>query len=287
MISVIIPLYNKELSVKKALESVINQRFKNIEILVVNDGSTDNSVNVVKDFKDKRIRLVEKENGGVSSARNLGINEARYNWIAFLDADDFWFEDHLFKASEIINKHDNVNVISSGFAKAKKNGTIIKKFHVNKSGLYDFFVVSLEIGFATHSSSIFFNKNKFHDLYFDEKLTKGEDTRFWENLGKKDKFYFISDVTALYIEDAENKAIYKHHDLDFTHIYTLDTDSIENESQKKYYKRLISNTIFLIVRKEEKLNDILKIYIKHFRFLGVIGPFNFIFHVFKNKILKK
>ena len=90
MFSVIIPLYNKEKSVSSTLQSVLNQTFKKFEVIVVDDGSTDGSYDVVKQFKDERIRLIQKENGGVSSARNRGIQETKYDHVAFLDADDVW-----------------------------------------------------------------------------------------------------------------------------------------------------------------------------------------------------
>jgi len=90
MFSVVIPLYNKERSVKNTIESVLNQTFQDFEVIVVNDGSTDNSLEVVKSFNDERIRIINQKNSGVSSARNRGIKEAKYEWIAFLDADDLW-----------------------------------------------------------------------------------------------------------------------------------------------------------------------------------------------------
>jgi glycosyltransferase involved in cell wall biosynthesis len=83
MFSVIIPLYNKELSISNTIQSVLDQTFQNFEIVIVNDGSTDNSVKEVEKFDDKRIRLIHQENKGVSAARNRGIEEAKYEWIAF------------------------------------------------------------------------------------------------------------------------------------------------------------------------------------------------------------
>lgn len=87
-ISVIIPLYNKEESIKKTINSVINQTFSDFEIIVVNDGSTDNSVDRVMECYDDRIIIVHKTNGGVSSARNLGIKSAKTKLLFFLDGDD-------------------------------------------------------------------------------------------------------------------------------------------------------------------------------------------------------
>lgn len=88
MISVIIPLYNKEAYIKECLESVLNQTNQDFELIVVDDSSKDKSVAIVKSIRDSRIRLISRENGGPSAARNTGIIEAKGEWIVFLDADD-------------------------------------------------------------------------------------------------------------------------------------------------------------------------------------------------------
>lgn len=88
MFSVIIPLYNKECLIKKSIDSILSQNYKDFEIVVVDDGSKDDSAIYVKQYDDPRIKYYYKENGGVSSARNYGINKAIGEWIIFLDADD-------------------------------------------------------------------------------------------------------------------------------------------------------------------------------------------------------
>lgn len=88
MISVIIPVYNKVTCIKKTIQSVLNQSYKNIEVLCVDDGSTDGTIEVIRSFEDSRIKLFSKKNGGVSSARNYGIEHATGEWFFFLDADD-------------------------------------------------------------------------------------------------------------------------------------------------------------------------------------------------------
>ena len=89
-ISVIVPFYNSEKYLKRCLDSLVRQTFKDIEIIMVNDGSTDNGLNVVKSYmSDERIRLIEKENGGQASARNLGLYEATGEYIIFIDSDDY------------------------------------------------------------------------------------------------------------------------------------------------------------------------------------------------------
>ena len=95
MISVIIPLFNKEKTIARCLESVQSQSYGNFECIVVDDGSTDNGASIVKSFKDSRIKYFYKENGGVSSARNFGVAKASADKIVFLDADDYFLEDAL------------------------------------------------------------------------------------------------------------------------------------------------------------------------------------------------
>ena len=88
MISVVIPLYNKETSIRQSLMSVLSQSYQDFEVVIVDDGSTDNSVANVEEFQDSRIRLIRQENGGPSKARNTGVKNSKGEWIFFLDADD-------------------------------------------------------------------------------------------------------------------------------------------------------------------------------------------------------
>lgn len=88
MISVIIPLYNKEASIKQTLMSILSQSYQEFEVVIVDDGSTDNSVAIVEEFQDMRVRLIRQPNGGPSKARNVGVSNARGEWILFIDADD-------------------------------------------------------------------------------------------------------------------------------------------------------------------------------------------------------
>ncbi|EPC09065.1 glycosyltransferase family 2 protein [Fusobacterium ulcerans] len=91
MVSVIIPVYNVEKYLEEALESVINQSLKDIEIIVINDGSTDRSLRIIKEYanKDKRIKIINQKNQGLSIARNMGIEKAKGKYICFMDSDDY------------------------------------------------------------------------------------------------------------------------------------------------------------------------------------------------------
>ena len=89
-VSVVIPLYNKAPYIDRALRSVLAQTFQDFEVIIVDDGSTDGGAKIVKSTTDKRIKLIQQKNSGVSAARNRGIQESKSKLIAFLDADDEW-----------------------------------------------------------------------------------------------------------------------------------------------------------------------------------------------------
>lgn len=111
LISVVIPLYNKEPIIGQSLQSVLSQSFEDFEVIVVDDGSTDGSVSVVESFSDERIHLIRQENGGPSKARNTGTCAARGEWIVFLDADDEFLPDALLVFSNLVLKHGDANII--------------------------------------------------------------------------------------------------------------------------------------------------------------------------------
>ena len=111
MISVVIPLYNKEPIIKKCLYSVLSQDCDDYEIVIVNDGSTDRSADIVKSIDDSRIRLIEQENGGPSKARNTGVKNTKGEWVVFLDADDELTENALKMMREEVLKYSDADII--------------------------------------------------------------------------------------------------------------------------------------------------------------------------------
>ena len=144
MISVIIPLYNKAHTIVNTLNSVFNQTYQNFEVIIVDDGSTDNGIKIIlQNYTDERIRIISQKNAGVSAARNKGIDEAKGEWIAFLDADDEWLPNYLEevkKATEIF--HKNAIIIAGRYSqnyltKQRKNN--IPTQYINKTIEINFF----------------------------------------------------------------------------------------------------------------------------------------------------
>lgn len=115
LISIVIPVYNAEKYISYTIESVIKQSYSNWELILVNDCSPDNSVEVIKKYLSKKVRLINMPvNSGVSKARNEGVKNAKGSYIAFLDADDMWARDKLEKQIEVVKKNNNVGIVYTG-----------------------------------------------------------------------------------------------------------------------------------------------------------------------------
>jgi len=128
LVSIIIPTYNRAGFLKEAIKSVLAQTYKNIEVIVVDDGSTDNTPKLVKQFTDKRIIYLRQENKGASSARNKGIESARGNYIAFLDSDDIWLPQKIEKQLKIFNiSRCNPGLVYTGIQYMDYDGNLKKQ----------------------------------------------------------------------------------------------------------------------------------------------------------------
>lgn len=206
MISVVIPLYNKEKSIKSTIESVLAQTYVNYEIIVVDDGSTDNSVNVVNEILDSRIRLIKKVNGGVSSARNEGILAAKGEYIAFLDGDDLWHPLYLETLNQLIVDFPDATIYGIGFDKINDD-TILESDNIDvKRGFVDD-VWDNYPGYWTGSSSSSSRELLIKLGMFDTRMTHGEDIDMWWRLLLNGKGAYDSRVLAFYRQETENRAM--------------------------------------------------------------------------------
>jgi len=186
-ISVIIPLYNKEKFIEETLHSVLNQTFTDFEIVIVNDGSTDGSVNIINLFNDDRIRVITIGNGGVSNARNIGIINAKFEWIALLDADDTWGISYLQHSVDLINNNTEAQVIATNYFNDYKTRKITA---LNlKTGYIDSYFKNPCI----NSSNSIIKKSLFIKVgYFNTSLKYGEDQHLWFRLAANCLIYFNS-----------------------------------------------------------------------------------------------
>lgn len=136
-LSVIIPVYNVENYLPKCLDSVINQTYKNLQIILVNDGSTDNSRFICEDYKNKdsRVQVINKSNGGLSSARNAGLDNVEGEFVAFLDSDD-WIDETMYEELMNLFNNHNVEVAACGLKEIYDDKVKFEPY-TNKVSIYD------------------------------------------------------------------------------------------------------------------------------------------------------
>lgn len=143
--SIIIPIYNTSKYITECVDSILKQTYKNYEIILINDGSTDNSLEIINKLykKLKNVKIIDKKNTGVSDSRNIGIKRAIGEWIIFVDSDDWLDANTLLKLDKIIDKDPKIETIIFGLKKVFENGRILSdnfesSYVTNKIALYDY-----------------------------------------------------------------------------------------------------------------------------------------------------
>lgn len=178
--SVVIPLFNKQHYVQKTLQSVLNQKFQDFEVVIIDDGSTDNSLDVVNKFEDKRIKIYSQKNKGASSARNLGVKYANAEWIALLDADDYWYSNHLQELYNCIQEFSIADVVSNAY-EVQLSDNYIKNINYSRQIPKEAFIVEDYFSYSFKdqlfwTSTLAFKKQCFQELgEFDINLKTGQD----------------------------------------------------------------------------------------------------------------
>ncbi len=211
MISVVIPLYNKEAFIAETLESVLSQTYSNFEVIVVDDGSTDRSVPVVESFSDHRINLFKKRNEGVSVARNYGVDQAKYAWIAFLDADDWWAPTFLEEAVKGIDQFPEELIFATGRSRVFKD-QVERYAHEmlpeegTTSKMSYFEVISNHLPLV-NSSNVLLRKALFLETGgFRPGMRQHEDHDLWIRLAANNEVVFINKELSYYRKNIKGSA---------------------------------------------------------------------------------
>lgn len=203
--SVVIPLYNKERQIAGTLRSVFAQTCADYEIIVVDDGSTDGSAAVVESLHDPRIRLIRQANAGVSAARNLGIAEARGEYIALLDADDEWRPEYLATIAALIRKYPQCDVFATDYEFHNLDGNIVKTiinkitFDGNDGILTNYFEVASCSNPPLWTSAVVVRKSAFKSVGgFPLGIKSGEDLLTWARLAARYKIAYSKKPLAVF-----------------------------------------------------------------------------------------
>ncbi len=205
--SVICPVYNSEAYLMRTLASLLSQTCKNYEVIFADDGSTDNSVEILEQHKAEflsqgiQIQILKGEHSGPGATRNHAIRSAKADWLAFLDADDEWLPHKLERVEQFIELHPTINFFNhwtiwqrlNGLSQLEQNGTQLMQA---KSFLKQLFCYN---GIATSASVV--KRSLVEDAgYFDASFPIAQDLELWLRIGKKMQFMTIPEVLGYYHE---------------------------------------------------------------------------------------
>lgn len=268
LISVIIPIYNLAEYLPKCIDSVLAQTYGNFEVIAVDDGSSDSSAGILKEYaeKDSRMKPIFKENGGVSSARNAGLNESVGEYIFFLDGDDWIEPDTLEK---LLKLSDGFDIVQAAYTESYDDGSenppadikfIDKEINDKNEMLSRYFLAQIQ----ESSWNKLYKKSVIGNIRFNEALSVAEDSQFvYTILKKSDNIKIIKDITYHYYirkNSCMQSGISEKH---FGIMTLRDEQYKETETDEKLYRKFIyryAKDIFyliheILIDKNKKFND--------------------------------
>lgn len=202
-IAVIIPVYNNSFSIATTLSSALQQSFTDFEVIIISDGSTDQSLKIIEQFTDHRIFVYTQENKGVSAARNFGIEKATAPYIAFLDADDFWFPNHLEELNRLIQDFPDCGMYCNRYkiktTEKHFQQTSFRGIDYNFRGIVENYFFSSKPFRIAFTSALLIPKKVLTQFNgFNENCSNGEDVELWSQIGLQFPVVVSNKVTAIY-----------------------------------------------------------------------------------------
>ena len=266
-VSIIMPVYNKEKYVRKAIESILAQTLTEWELIIIDDGSTDLSYSICLEYTgDKRVKVLHTKNGGVSRARNTGLNHARGEYITFIDSDDYISEDYLEKLYK-----SEYDMIISGLTKVNYEGTTLAEILPSLSGMKKisevaagFYKEQIETGIYGFVAGKLVRRQVIEERHirFNEEIQLAEDYEFYLRIYQiLENIYFLRYAGYYYRQETENSAIILQDDkTDFfnqaeiqkkTKEFLIKMNCFGKENEQIYLERMTGYvyTIFLLNRK--------------------------------------
>jgi glycosyltransferase involved in cell wall biosynthesis len=256
MFTIIIPLYNKSNYLVKTIQSIVKQTFQEFELIIIDDGSTDDSLEQLRLISDKlrhshpvffdKLRVFEQDNQGVSTTRNRGISLAKYEYIAFLDADDWWEPTFLQEMVELINEFPNAGIYGSSYFKVKN----VKRERANigvepafQSGIINYFeCYAKTLWMPLWTGAVIVPKKVLVEFCgFKKELKLGEDFYLWTQIAGKYPVILLNRALSNYNQDVEiqHRAVGEKFYLPSEHVIYQDFSFLEgNKHFKILFDRL-------------------------------------------------
>lgn len=200
-VSVVIPLYNKKAFIRRTLESAIAQTHPAAKIIIVDDSSTDGSVDAIEDLVSSRVKVFRQANAGPGPARNRGIAEARSEWIAFLDADDLWLPEHLTTLAEVAAAFPDAAVVASGHRRICRDESLPLADQAHHAARRVDFFREAQVGEALHTSAVAVRRASLDEANGFGAFSPGEDMDMWIRLALANSIARSERATAGYRQD--------------------------------------------------------------------------------------
>lgn len=232
LVSVIIPTFNRAHSLNKAIDSVLSQTYKDFELIIIDDGSTDDTSQILKAYQD--ISIFKTENNGVSKARNIGIQKAKGKWISFLDSDDVWLKDKLMKQVDFAKQNPSINLIHGEEIWIRNGKRVNPKFKHQKGG-GDQFIPSLKLC-AISPSTVMLKKELLMKMgLFREDYPCCEDYDLWLKITSQNDVGFIDDFLIEKYGGHKDQLSQKYKAMDYWRVKSIDwvLNNIELNTDKK------------------------------------------------------
>lgn len=203
--TVVIPTYNRAHLIRKTIESVLAQRDPRFEVIVVDDGSSDDTEEIVRGIVDARVSYLKKHNAERGAARNYGAARARGEYISFLDSDDVLYPNHLEVARELIAKHDHPAIFHLGYEMKDASGNLLYRIDSFKGNLNQ----KLLRGNLLSCNGVFLRKDVAHAFPFNEdrRLSASEDWELWLRLAARYEIYYSNEVTSVIVNHGNRSVL--------------------------------------------------------------------------------
>ena len=292
LVSIVIPVYNGENYMKEAIYSALGQTYKNIEVIVVNDGSKDNTEQVALSYGD-RIRYFSKENGGVGTALNLAIASAKGEYISWLSHDDTYYPNKIERQIEELQKlDDKKSIIFANFdcyiqdKKEKLEIASLKEFNLVKLA-YSYNMLDIFFASKLHGCTLLIPKVLFEEIgYFDAEQKTTQDYALWMKFHKVGiKYVYVSDVlvTSRQHSEQNSSALRPLHIVELNDLYRFAFDLFEEDFQKMTRWQL---KYFLNTMKARELSDVYAYMLESLKMKKTPGILKFLYRITMRPVLK-
>ncbi|OJW50116.1 MAG: hypothetical protein BGO67_01950 [Alphaproteobacteria bacterium 41-28] len=245
LVSIIIPTYNREKFIGEAIQSVLNQTYKNFEVIVIDDGSQDRTREVVLSFRDERVSYSHTTNQGRSIARNLALKHAKGTYIAFLDSDDLYYKDKIEKQVEFLEKNKQFGMVYTAAHCIDEAGNLLNFSYKAIDTGWIYWKIAYFADTTITLPTVMVRQEVFSVVGgFDENMHRFEDTDMWRRISKTYMIGAMQDVTCLLRTHNDNRLENQQPEIIIDNLkYYINKILSEDEVYSDFHKKGISNLL--------------------------------------------